>query len=79
MIIYQVPISLWKGEKNSEVIFLGFSPQKAVDILKNLKLMFDFNPSAMLHPHFSNDTLSGLFSLSKAWQWDSANLLNLPH
>lgn len=79
MIIYQVLISLWKGEKNSEVIFLGFSPQKAVDILKNLKLMFDFNPSAMLHPYFSNDTLSGLFSLSKACQWDSANLLNLPH
>lgn len=33
MIIYLVLISLSKGEKNSEVIFLGFSPQKAADSL----------------------------------------------
>lgn len=34
MIICQVLISLSKGEKKaSKVIFLGFSPQKAVDIL----------------------------------------------
>lgn len=34
MIICQVLISLSKGEKKaSEVIFLGFSPQKAVEIL----------------------------------------------
>lgn len=78
MIIYQVLISLSK-EENSEVIFHGFSPQKAVDILKNLKLMFDFNPNTVLFPYFSNDTLSGSFSLFKACQWDSLNLLNIPH
>ena len=33
MIIYQVLIPLSKGVKPSEVIFLGFSLQKAVDIL----------------------------------------------
>lgn len=80
MIIYWALISFSKGEKNpSEVTFLGFSPQKAVDILLKKLEHLILKPQNLLHMYFSNDTLCGLFSFFKACQYHLVNILNIPH